>query len=394
MKRILFFDHDENITGSTISLRYIMEYLIKKNIAVYVCTLKTRKTPKLFSDLGAKVIKKRKLKNLNPFYLPIHFGYEWEILSLNGFKIIINSIRCIIDIFLSLPAIIYRIKPDLIYINEHVSIHCAVLGKLLRIPVIMHVRSRLLRGRFGIRTRIIRTLARFSCDAIIGITHLEAEQYGSINNTQVRVVPEFLNNDNFQHPVKENYIKEKFGIHKGKLIVTLLGGIEEIKGTLLFLELAEKIKSNRNDVLFAIAGSESQGEYYNECFRYINEFKLFDFIRILGFIQNPLDLLAVSTVVVSATKESHFSRPIIEAWALKKAVLATAVAHNKELINHMKNGILSSNKGEMINYLNLLLKSTELRTKLGYAGYKTAQAKFNAQMVIPKIFNVVQDLVK
>lgn len=394
MKKVTFVDHDCGITGSTVSLKYIIDFFVKAGMSVDVITAKPEHLLTVFSDLGARCFPVAKSK-CEPLFLDLHFSSALVLFSRNGLGAIKTQIMSLLNGIGLGSRILKATRPDLVYLNEYVSLHVGFAAKLLRIPVVMHVRSRFTSGTVGIRPFFLRHAARRICDGIIAITKIEAEQFMYADSDAISVIGEFLDDNNFSPSSDAKALRKTFNIPDGPLIVSMLGGIVDFKGTYEYLQAAQMILSKRSDIVFVVAGPEGRSEdYVRKCREFPSLHGGQKNVFFLNTINNPKELLSISDILVSPTLVTHFSRPVLEAWALKKAVIATNTAHLRNLINDGVNGLLvkTGSATEMAQAVEKLFAEPDLRKELGQNGYTKAKLEFDSKRNIGKIFELCQKI--
>ncbi|MGB2869445.1 MAG: glycosyltransferase family 4 protein, partial [Bacteroidota bacterium] len=137
-------------------------------------------------------------------------------------------------------------------------------------------------------------------------------------------------------------------------------------------------------------------EYYDQCMKIASQLQQIHSLSLLGEIPNPLDLIAASDIIASPSPQSHFSRPVIEAWALGKPVVAARTAHIIDLMNDGVDGLLVNPKapGELAQSLGRLLEDDELCNRLGRAGMKRATEEFgnknNLDMIVDRCNSLIR----
>jgi len=301
-----------------------------------------------------------------------------------------SNIKDLVKVFLGI--ILYRrairtTRADLVYVNEHAVIQASIASWLCRIPSVIHVRSQLLKGTIGFRRYlIIRSILNFN-EMVFAITDKEASQLNPREHemSKIKIVGEFLNGEQ-DHPVRDTVRRSKQAMYNGKSMILMLGGVQKIKGTVDFLRAAQKVAAIFHDAIFVIAGTiRKNGNrverlHYEECSRIIEDLKQSNQVLILGEIHNAMDWVARTDVLVAVSTESHFSRPVIEAWGFSKPVIASATAHMRSLIVNGVDGILVD-VGDCIGLTGAIVKLLEnktLRVALGNAGKDKAKADFDA----------------
>lgn len=387
MKTVLFFDHDAKISGASISMSYIIESFLRYNFDVYLLTRKEPKDYYLFQKLGVKIISYSN-SPWRSIALSIHFSDEFPFLSKKWIKTFLkNQLRIIVGIFTCTSAI-KKVKPDLIYINEHNMFYCGFIAKLFRIPSYIHIRSNFVRGLFGMTERWLSKLILSSSNYIFAITTVESEQilkYAHKYEEKVRVIPEFLNENNFLIEEQQYEIRKEMNLPMDKVIVISFGGYDSLKGTVDFLQSIKIVCKKNSNVYFLLAGDKLESQGKNDKSLYIEKIKklLMDSeiennLFFVGFISNAKRLMIASDILVSPLKYSHFSRPIIEGWAVKKAIITSDTKHARSYIKENIDG-LYYNSGDIEGLSNAILKlveNRELYNRIAGNGFNKAKNYF------------------
>jgi len=402
-KRILFVDHDFGLSGSLISMSYLIKDFVLNDYDVFVLSKVGDFEKKSLISLGAQVIS----YSSSPFKsitLSLHISDKTRFFSKKWFKNLFKDILFFFNGIILSVKVISKYKPDLIYINEYVSIHFALYAKIKSIPVIVHIRSLFIDQKYNFRVLLLKKALRNIPEYNFTITQLEAEQITNRKNIRAKtiVIEEFLSNNDFIPPENFSQIKKKYGLDNSEKIITFLGGISYIKGSIDFIRSIKHLNLISGKAKFIIAGKIFNNKnitniysYYNDCIEYINTPEIKPFIVLLGPIENVKELLAISDIVVSCSVETHFSRPIIEAWAQKKAVVATDIQHSINLIDNGIDGMIvpANNPLLLSKVLNNLLGDNNLCLKLGQNGFLKAKKNFSSEINLKKVINYCSTLV-
>jgi glycosyltransferase involved in cell wall biosynthesis len=397
-KKILFFDHDPKMSGSSISLRYIIEEFKRQGAVVYLFTQKEKEFSKIFENIGVEILSIPGSK-FKSFALSTHFGDDYEFLSLNWLLTFIkNVIRIIIGSFNSWKTI-RNIKPDLVYLNEHNMFYIAIIAKALGVKTFIHLRSNFIKGKFGKSERLIsKSIYRFN-DFIFAITEVEAKQILKYNTDQLNkviILPEFLSEDDFICNFNVNQLRQNFSLPIDKTIVISFIGIDRLKGTLEFLKAIDIVSQKNKNIYFVLAGEikktgaiKEVKKYYDECNKLLTMDSIKKNLSNRGYTNKQHELLFASDILVSPFKKSHFSRPIIEAWALKKPVITSDIPHSRSYVENEINGLFFKDSDDLAEKIIHLASDSTLREKLSINGYKKAKEKFiadvNLSVMIKKI---------
>ncbi len=396
-RRILFVDADTGRTGSTVSLEYLLHGFRSSGYEVFVLTPKS--DPAVVSLLAkdAVVIGAGGWK-MNSLGLSLHFSNTLSWFSWRG---IVVMAKDIVKMFVVLRIVLRTIRETgaaLVYANEYVLLQAYVAASLLRIPAVVHVRSPLLRGTFGLRRAIVSRVILLCNRAVIAITRLEAEQFrpGGRDRGKISVIGEFVRVAEAER-LSPAGCREEFGLPPGKKVVAMLGGIQRVKGTIDFLHAADRVARQYRDVHFVIAGMAARGEtgYYDACMKIAEGLKAEGSLTIMGEITDPLHLIAASDIIVSPSPESHFSRPVIEAWAASKPVIAARTEHMRELIADGVNGLLvdPGDDAALAGCIRRLLESPETGGNLGREGKRKAEDEFDGERNVQTIVGICDGVI-
>jgi len=393
-KKILFFDHDPRMSGSSISLKYIIAEFKRQGNDVYLFTQKDKEFSEVFEKMGVKILSISNSK-LNSFALSIHFGDDYEFLSLNWFLTFIkNIVRIIVGTLNSLKTI-KCIKPDLVYLNEHNMFYVAIIAKSLAAKSFIHLRSNFIKGKFGISERLIsKSIYRFN-DFIFAITEVEAKQILKYNTDQLNkviILPEFLSEDDFICNFNIEQLRQEFSLPMDKTLVVSFIGVDRLKGTLEFLKAIDITSRLNKNIYFILAGEIKKDgaikevkKYYDECNKLLSLDNIKRNLSVIGYTDKQHELLYASDILISPFKQSHFSRPVIEAWALKKAVITSNTQHAQFYIEDGVNGLYFNNVEELSNLIIKLAEDRNLYEKLSVNGNTKARDYFLATSNLPKM---------
>jgi glycosyltransferase involved in cell wall biosynthesis len=110
-------------------------------------------------------------------------------------------------------------------------------------------------------------------------------------------------------------------------------------------------------------------------------------VRILGYRQDIPNILAVSDVWVSSTLYEGQSNSLLEAMAMKKAIVTTNIPENSEVVVNNKEALFIPIKSpvNLSDALIKLLNDKKLAKKLGENAYKKLKADYDIKQTIRKI---------
>jgi glycosyltransferase involved in cell wall biosynthesis len=388
MKRsILFIDEDQERNGATVSLEYLVKGFKEAGYNTVVLTWKQEDWTKAALKSSATLIDGR-WGPLTTTTMCFHFTYTVSPLSWAGMKNIIKDLVKFVAGFIIVLRTIRKVRPDIVYLNEYSVVQASLAARASHVPSVVHIRSQILTGLFGVRHWLMRRLVLMCNDAVFSITRCEAEQLRPhpAEQSKISVVGEFVP-PRGTPGVRQADVRSSLGLPLDRCVVTMLGGILAIKGTREFLQAGEKILARRPTAFLCLAGGSRIGgdpvkrAYDETCRDLIARLEQRGNLRYLGEISNPLDLVAASDVVVSPSLQTHFARPVVEAWGAGKPVVAFRSPHMEALIAHGVDGLLvdSGDVDGLAEAIGRLLDDVSLRMKLGQEGYKKTERDFNAE---------------
>ena len=184
---------------------------------------------------------------------------------------------------------------------------------------------------------------------------------------------------------KENFINEKFKIHKSLFIVTMAGGVSGYKNPKKFVEIARRLK-RYNEILFLLIGD---GQEKGDLIKYSKKHKI-DNLIFIPTTDKIYNYINKSSIIVSTAFGEGFGRTLIEGMALSKPVIAFNSGGPKEIIINDLNGFLiSKNDEKKFDSKILELYKDPLKTKkFGIASLDIYNKKFSYEKYLNEHINI------
>jgi glycosyltransferase involved in cell wall biosynthesis len=173
--------------------------------------------------------------------------------------------------------------------------------------------------------------------------------------------------------------RDRFSIPRERMIVGQVSWLIPEKGIDDFLEVAQRVTSELQDVQFVWVGDGADRE------RYVNQAAakgLKDRVTFTGMIDDPLGegvFHAFDVVCQFSRWEEVFGWMIAEAMAHRRPVVATRVGGIPELICDSQSGYLV-NRGDiesMTQRVIDLLKNPDLRSRMGLVARRIVETRFD-----------------
>ena len=222
----------------------------------------------------------------------------------------------------NLKKAIKEIHPDLIHANDFT---CSIYAKSLfpNIPCISHIHNNPLWIRkFGLKTFMYnRYIKKF--EKILTVSNAINEEFWNYKLKDATVVG---------NPLSRDMIINKVGDveHPIKYDIVFIGRLEEQKDPLRFVRLVSKIVKDFPNIRTCMMGD---GSLKQEVKKLITDKKLKDNIHLLGFVENPINILNSSKILLFPSRWEGFGLVAFESISLGKPVVASNVGGISQMIN-------------------------------------------------------------
>lgn len=146
-------------------------------------------------------------------------------------------------------------------------------------------------------------------------------------------------------------------------------------------------------VKFLLVGD---GDLKQEVIQMAKELNVFERIIFVDFRQDIPDVLNAIDIYCLPSLWEGLPIGLLEAMAMRKAIVATAIDGTEEVIHHLENGLLIPVKSpeKLAEALLLVAGQQELRDKLGRNAAKTIAHDFSIERMTEKIEKVYDSLVQ
>jgi glycosyltransferase involved in cell wall biosynthesis len=290
--------------------------------------------------------------------------------------------------------IILRERIDLVHVNNSLAINfpSIIAAKVLGVPVVSHLRSfeevyplqRMAYKHVNKSIAITKSVERFYHDRFADHGKIEMI-YDGIDEHEIEVT-------------NPDCLRREYGIY-GSGIVTV--GIAAIfmnwKGIDVFIRAMKIVKDVCPQVRGFVVGDCLAGdsEYKEFLFELSRELNVGDVVHFTGFRKDVYDVFSSLDVVVHAsTSPEPFGRVIIEAMALGRPVIATALGGPLEIIKHGHNGFLiePGDPAALAEAIITLAADEKERTRIGRNASAHVNEHFRQEDAVRKIEAIYDEL--
>jgi glycosyltransferase involved in cell wall biosynthesis len=182
-------------------------------------------------------------------------------------------------------------------------------------------------------------------------------------------------------------LREELGIPEGHLIVGTVAVFSRQKRLHDWLETARRVAGQRRDVTFVLAGYGPEEQALKDT---VHALELDDRVRMPGFRPDGRRLLALLDIYLMTSEYEGLPMALLEAMALSKPVVATAVGGIPEVVQHGREGFLTAVAAvdELAQHTVRLLDSPELRSEMGERGARQVETGFHIKSRIKAVENI------
>jgi glycosyltransferase involved in cell wall biosynthesis len=282
----------------------------------------------------------------------------------------------------ALAALAASEKVDLIHTNTIVTMEGGLAAARCAIPHVWHSRGLFDYGfppSFYDDQTFIYSIVDLLSDVILCVSGAVEKQAASC----CRLAPRVVVHDGFD---REQFLaqpvdnREKFclenKIDPADRIISYVGGVQQRKGLFDLVEAAARLIPRFPRAVFAICGPISDPLYFEKVKFRIQELKITNHFRFLGFQHNVLNLLVHSELLVHPSLSEGFGLAPLEAMAAGKPVVATCCGGPEEIVEDGVTGFLTK-VGEpeaLVQAMVRLLSDPALSRSFGMAGANRARA--------------------
>jgi glycosyltransferase involved in cell wall biosynthesis len=190
-----------------------------------------------------------------------------------------------------------------------------------------------------------------------------------------------LEPDEILGEVDKQYVRHQFQIPDQSPLIGTIGRLTAQKGQVYLLQAVNQVKPHFPELRVLIIG---EGELRSELEKQAREFGLASNVLFPGYRNDAIKLLSGFDFFVFPSLWEGLGLVLLEAMALRKAIIASKVSAIPESVIDGKTGILvpPKNAGWLAEAMLTLLKDKQLARTMGESGYKYLQENFSVQKMV------------
>ncbi|WP_316749089.1 glycosyltransferase family 4 protein [Pedobacter gandavensis] len=322
-----------------------------------------------------------------------------EKLRADGFKVYVVPTEKPFNykVWKAVKKIVEQEKIDLIHAHgTRANSNTFSTAKSLSIPIIYTVHGWSFHPDQSAAVKIIRTLSeRFLVNMAnkticVSQSNLN-EGLLKFPMPEATVILNGINQQKFSPDQTFKPVRTELNIPSDAVLIGYIARITAQKEPLNFLRAIARVPSDLN-AKFLIVGD---GELKAEMLELATSLNLNDRVTFQDFRSDIPDVLNAVDIFCLPSLWEGLPIALLEAMAMKKAIVATEIDGINDLIQPGQNGILVpvSNPDKLAEAITLLIENTELRTRLGIQAGATVAEKFNVDRMTRSVEEVYRSLV-
>jgi glycosyltransferase involved in cell wall biosynthesis len=212
-----------------------------------------------------------------------------------------------------------------------------------------------------------------------------------IPDTKIQVIYNGINPAKFNFIGDNRIIKERLAIPLHYKVVGIVGRLAKEKGHIYFLQAAKYILREYGDVYFLIIGD---GPLRRNLEITAKKMCITDKVAFTGYQENPMEFLSLVDIFVVSSKNEGLPLSLLEAMAMKKAVVAFGVGAIPQVLEDGLSGIIVKPgdwRSLAINILNLL-KNDKKRSDFGENSRRIIEEKYTDSRMVNSLETVYENL--
>ncbi len=294
--------------------------------------------------------------------------------------------------------LIRSIQPQIIYVNTLVSLSAVVAGRFCRLPVIWHLRELFddaggeMYAPAGARS-LISLMIRGLSTQIITNSRVVVDNIINYSDLNIEVVPNAVEERFFVNYLADEKSWIRRELPANKLVVGIPGTLRPAKGHIFCLRAIAPLLTSNNAFHLAISGG-GESSFLAKLEYEIASLGITEQVTFLGSLADMPAFYRACDLIVVPSRSETFGRVIIEAFASKVPVIATAVGGIPEIIRHGKNGWLVAYGAEeaLRDAVVKLLDQSEVRESLVEEAYHDACRLYTAKVYQQRTVEIAEQL--
>ncbi len=299
---------------------------------------------------------------------------------------------------LRLARLLKRRQVDLLHVHSpYAALFGRVAARLARVPAVVYTEHNVLTS-YHPATRLLHRLTSRLDTCTIAVS--QEVQRSVLNGAQRRRKPVQVIYGGVEVAAIEEKAgrgeeyRDRLGIPQGHLVVGSVAHLRPQKGHGYLLEAVRQVLLERPATTFIVIGREKVPGYQQSLEARARELGIGERVRFLGFQPDPLPIVACFNVFALSSLYEGLPLALLEAMALGKPPVVTAVGGVPEVVQDGVNGLLvpPRDPSALAHKLLRLLNDPALRHKLAINARRTVEQHFTIGRMVREVEAVYKGL--
>jgi len=272
--------------------------------------------------------------------------------------------------------------------------HNSLAALLARVPMISHVRSRY--SQLTIRDR----LGFLPVKRYVFVSKDSRRQFAlKVPDSKARILYDAVEISGSQDDIDIEGLRDQLGVPAGAPLVGMVARVNPQKDYDTLAAAAALVLARRPDVRFIVVGDNSvvdlNREHYAHVSRRLIDLGIADKFIFTGFRSDTANIISALDIFVLCTHREGLPLAILEAMALGKTIVATAVDGIPEVITHGVTGFLHAH-GDSEQLADAILGCIEdpgLAKQVGAKAQERCKQEYNTAVFADNVAQIYNEFV-
>jgi glycosyltransferase involved in cell wall biosynthesis len=289
---------------------------------------------------------------------------------------------------------IRRTGVDIVHFaDDKAAYHNSLATVLARSRTVCHIRSS--NPKFSLRQKL----------CLLPVQHfifVSKESKGvfalSLPEHRARVVYDAVEIPSENMNADKELIRRELKIPSNCTVVGMVARVAPVKDYFTLAVAATEIVRKHPDIRFLIVGDNSlvdlNRNHYEKVLQKLNELGIADKFIFTGHRDDVIRLTAAMDICVLSTTREGFPLSVLEAMAMQKPVVATAVGGIPEIVEPGVTGYLHrrGNSKELADAITSLVENPDEATRIGQTAYQHVRRQYSRQRFFDEISKAYLDV--
>ncbi len=281
----------------------------------------------------------------------------------------------------ALKSLVEEQRIEILHCHEPKSrLYGAVVSRMTGVPVV--ATHHLWTGQ-NLRTRLVELIdaaVLHSCHRVVAVSSSVAESMRRvlISSSRIEVIPNGIDLSVFKDSQQNSELRASLGIPPGVPVIGAVGRLDIQKAHERLIEAARKLTDAGQDAIYLIVGEGVERPRLESLVRNLG---LSDRVLLPGYRSDIKPFLAIMDLFVLPSRREGTPMALLEAMAMRKPVVATAVGGVPDVLTDGIDGIMlpESGVGGLSDALLRLLRDPALAHQMARSGRRRVETEFSSR---------------